>query len=815
MVAVICLNGWTIQYTLLFGNHTVSTATIMVSGLLSMALGSFFSGKLADKTKYPLKLFIAFAIVNGIYVLLQPILFRWITEVFLKINSLPDPGPFSIEIFRFTLLFAIVLIPAGLYAGSMPLLIRYFIKHLNNSGRFMSATVFAGSLGVLTGQLLATFMLIPQYGIVKSLLLTVLINMLMVAIAVYFMVRNRSGISRIRIHTSAEQAKRTTLRFKKKKIVLEISAKLTRAMMRVYTFQGFTLASMLFLGYRILANYSLLKPVYYYSTFVTIVMTGLALGSALYKRISEKPANKYLTLATLQIITGFGSALSFTLLNILAEYLYHQALAANTFIILLFNQSLLFASLLFVPAVITGLSLPLAGRLYPKRLQQIGSQFGRLGSRLFLSSLTGIIIVVFVLIPFAGLNYTYLLMVLLILFSGIYLILRDSRLIRGFRLSYAFLAVLVFMIMMGIFNSLTIRLKRPQIENKIVGSAALVNTVVNADSTRTVFINGKYYFGKDYNSLKAQQLSAFIPVLLNQHIQSAMVIGFGTGLTAYWLEKYGIPAIHITDEFPEIIKLSSDVFADDNDDIMTNNHVDITIEDARNYLIRVEQKLDLITSGINQLSQMPAVYSSDFYHLCFNKLSEQGLFCQVIPTTDISGIEFKALLKSIVGVFPGITLWYISPESVLVLAAKKQNKLEPCHLASVFSALNASQSFSAVRIPHLESLLAHIIMDDKQVRSFVQDAPENSDNQPFVKYYYEKAWKHGSNIMPLLIKTPVNYSRLIDLPEGCKVDTTELIRKVKQLNQLLLQQNGFSSGLQKMHVIDFVEMTGSPFPLYL
>jgi hypothetical protein len=151
----------------------------------------------------------------------------------------------------------------------------------------------------------------------------------------------------------------------------------------------------------------------------------------------------------------------------------------------------------------------------------------------------------------------------------------------------------------------------------------------------------------------------------------------------------------------------------------------------------------------------------------------------------------------------------------MVLAAKKQDKLEPCHLASVFSVLNAKQSFAAVRMPHLESLLAHIIMDNKQVRSFVQEAPENSDNQPFVMYYCQTSQKHGSNIMPLLIKAPVDYSRLIDLREGCNTDTTEMIRKVKHLNQLLLQQNGFSSGLQKMPVIDFVESTGSPFPLYL
>jgi predicted membrane-bound spermidine synthase len=814
LAVTICVIGWFRQYSLLFGSYTVSTVTLIVSGFLSLSLGCYVSGKLVNRTSHPLFFFIGIAVLTGLFVLLQPIFFDRITELFLRINGIQNPGPLRVEMLRFLLSFAILVIPACLFACSFLMLIKHFIKHISYSGRYMSAAVFAGSVGTITGQLISTLVLVPQFGIRTSLVLGAMVNLLTAVLAFSYLYISRLMVSKDPRHAQSERANKTSLRFKKKKIVLETGVKLTRAMLRVYAFQGFTLVSMLLLCNRMLENYNLLKPVYYYSLLLTIVLVGLALGSALYKRISEKPVNKYMTLATLQIIAGFGAVLSLVILNITGDKLYDLSLAARTFTGLQFKQGLLFASLLLIPAVITGLSLPLAGNIYPKRIQKVGSYLGHLGSILFLSSMAGVMIVLFVLIPFAGLNYAYFLLVLMIIFSGIYLIFRDSRLIRVFRLSYAVTVVILFIIIMGFFRSLN-KMQRSPIKMKIEGSASTVSTVENPDSTLSVFINGEYYFGSDPGSLKAQQLPAYLPVLINPTIQSALVIGFGTGITACRLEECGIQSIHITDVFPEIIKLSSDVFADENNDIMTNSHVDITIEGARSYLFRSADKIDLITSGIIQFYQMPDIHTTEFYQICYNKLSEQGMLCQVLPANNITAIEFRALLKSCAIVFPNISLWYISPENILLLASKRQNKLELCHLSASFSAMNTNHSLSGIGIPGIESLLAHIIMDNDQIRNLVGKEPENSDNHPFVAYFHEPATHKNNNVLPLFFKTTVNYSRFLELGENCQPDTTEMFRQVRRLNRSLLQQADLSYGLQKWNVIDFFEWTGLPFRQYL
>jgi spermidine synthase len=795
--AVISLLDILRQFSLFFGTHTVSTSTFMVSGFLCLALGSYIAGKLAGRALRPMIIFIAFSVLLGVFNLLQPMFYEWITELFFKINRTRNPGPFGVEMFRLMLTFAILLLPMSMLAGSFPLLTRHFIKHVGHSGRFMSAAIFSGSTGIMAGLLITLLLIIPQYGFRAIHFIVALINLLTAALAFYFLYRSRSKTYKVSIPAKSEKAKRTSMRFKKKKNVLETGVKLTRAMLRVYAFQGFTLTSMLILGFRILSNCSYFKPFYFHSIVLTIILTGLATGSALYKKISEKPVNHYMTLATLQIISGFVAILSYTVMSILTVTISQQLPDAKTLTGILSKQSFLFSSLLLIPAVLNGLSLPLAGKLYPKRLQQIGSIFGNLGSIFFLSAIAGLVITVFVLIPLMGLQFAYFLLALLTVLSGIYLIFRDSRLIRGFRLGYSFSVVILFIIMVSAFHIFSLKRKGLAIDTKIEGNTASISTTANPDGTRSVFLNGKYLFGSDQNSLKIQQLPAYLPLLINPKIQSALVIGFGSGLTASSLEKHDVSAIHITDILPEVIRLSSDVFADENNDIMTNSHVDITIEDARSYLIRSTEKIDLITSGIDLLKQMPNLHTTGFYQICFNCLTDQGLLCQILPTRNITGPEFRALLKSCAIVFPNISLWYVTRESILMVASKKHNRLELCDLSSAFSTLNADQSFTAIKIPSVESLLAHVIMGDKQVRSFIGDAPENSDNHPFVGFNPYADRKKGLNMLPLLLNTPADYSQLIVLQGNCVADTSEVKNQIKRFNQSLLQQDGFSSALQR------------------
>lgn len=797
IASAICLNGLFRQYRLLFGTHTVSTITILVAGFTCLALGSYFTGKLADKSINRLRVFSSFSIVSGIYFFLHPFIYRLITTLVLNINTVQEPGQFSGGILKFALSFVVLLVPAGLLAGSILLPARHFIRHISHSGRFMSATLFSVSVGILTGLLFSTLFMIPTFGMHITIFSGALFQLLAAVLSFYYMYKSRSAPPRTYVPLVSKRARRTSLRFRKKKVVLEAGAILTRAMMHTYFIQGFTLTSAFLVCLRMLENYRVLKPVYFYAVVWTIVLSGFATGSGLYKRISEKPANKFMTLATLQIFTGFAALLSYALLEILNSKGYIWSRNASTFAGLLLRQGLLFSALLLIPSILTGLSFPLAGKIYPRRIQKIGDNFGHLGSILFLSALAGTLIVPLILIPLIGQHYAYLLLAFLTIYSGIYLIYKDSRLIRGFRLSYAFLTLILFLIIAGAFHTFKVDLRMSPVDRKIEGNTAFVGSVARPDKSRIIYLNGNLYVSLDQNDKKAQLLPAFLPLIVNQNIKTALVIGFGTGLTASGLEEKGVQNIHITDIFPEVIRISSDVYADDNNDIMSNSKVDITVEAARSYLYRSSGKIDLITAETNQLRQMPDNYTFEFYRLCYGKLSANGLLCQILPIIDITGIEIRSLLKSCAVVFPNVTLWYISPEKILLLASKNQRRYEFCDLLQAYTVMNVNNSFTNIGIPNIESLLAHAFLEDNQVRDFIGDAPDNSDTNPFVEFYKVRTEKKTDEVKSLIFQARADYSRIIHFQAGCVADTAQVINNIKRFNQKLLPLDVQSSGLQE------------------
>ena len=794
------LYTWYRQYTLFFGTHTVSAVTVAVTMLFSMAIGSLCAGLLADKTPYRLTLFAILAGISGIGILADPFLFQLMTGLFYNMNTALSPGPFGIELLRLLLTLIFLFIPAGIMAGIFTLLIRHFIRHASEAGNFMSAIIVAGSTGVIVGLLLTSLYLIPQYGFRMAQILAAFLFIAGSSVSILYMVRRRLRVPADHQTPATQRVRKTVLRFKKRKTVLETGAKLTRAMIRVYTFQGFTTAAYLLICLRVLSYYNEMKPVHFHTLAISLTLAGLTLGSALYRWFTEKPANSFLTMATFQIITGFSAVLSYAALFVVQSIAFHKISESNTSIELLTSQVLLYATLILFPAVMTGLSLPLAGKLYLKRLQKTGSSFGRLAFIWFISAIFGIVITLFILIPLAGLYYAYFILALAIILSGVYLILRDSRLIRGFRLGYAVISVILYIVIVSAFKVFHFNLPLP--ENRtatkpvkmLEGSTTSLSTLEQPDGTRTVLLNNRDLFSSDPAGAKVQQIPAFLPILLNSNIQSAVVIGVGMGTTASVLEEYGITAIHITDIFPEIVRFSSDVFADDNDDILTSSHVNLTIEDARSYLMRTEEDVDLITTGYAQLVQMPNNYTTEFYRICFEKLSDKGLICQVLPTNGITANEFRTLIRAFSVVFPEVSMWYLTPERMLMIGAKIPQRPDLCRFYSDFQVLNRKDDLTMIGIPDPEILMARMLLSDRQIRQYVEGVSQNIDNKPIVQYSLNISKKTNEEILESLSAIPADDQFFLHTTGTCNRDIKETIRKISRFNEAFRQQLVPSSG---------------------
>lgn len=797
----ISLYIWFRELMLFFGTHTVSSSTISISVLVSMALGSQIAGNIADRKVNRLVFLVYLTGITGLYIVCHPFLFGLITALFQSLNTALRPEPFGVEILRFLLSVLYLVIPVGCIAGIFTFLIRYFIGHTNQSGKIMSSAIISGCVGIIAGLILMLY-LVPLYGFRIAQIWSALLFFLTGAFILFLTFLKILKVPAQPATLLTHRAKSTTLWFKKKKTVLETGVKLKRATIRVYIFQGFSAAVYLLICFRILVNYSVIKPGHFHVLMIVVPLSGLVLGGMLYKHITEKIANSFLSLATYQILMGFSAILSYIAFYFIQPAMTNRSQNADTFGGLLFNHVMLFSVLMFLPAFIMGLSLPITGKLYSKRLQDAGKSFGRLGRIGFLSILVGLVFTRYVFIPLAGLYYAYFILVLLMILSGIYLILRDSRLIRGFRLGYAILAVVFYFVIISALRTyhfslpLSDKTVPEQPDRKIEGSTSTVSTIENENRTHSVWLNNRYFFSSDQEGMKVQLLPAYLPLLLDSGIKSAVVAGFGLGTTASTLEANGIQSIHITETFPEIIRFSSDVFAELNDDILTNSHVTLTIEDVRVFLNRMNGKTDLITTGSASLNLMPNNYTREFYHLCYEKLSGTGMICQVLPVDGITRLEFGALIKACSDVFPEVSLWYLTPERLLMVGSKSSAKQGICQLFSEFSRLDIQKGFTAIGIPDPESLIAHLLLDNRQLREFTGSIDANLDNKPLVEYSRMISSKTDGELIRFLVGSKASYTEWLMPGPHCYADIQQTIRRVREINEALRQEMVPSSGLQ-------------------
>lgn len=790
--------------TLLFGVHMVSYTTIVIAGFMCIATGSKLFGKLADIVNRPALLLVALLFVLAVFLILHTILFRWLTEVYSGMILKYYPGAFGNGVIRLALTFVFLLIPLSSLGGFWPLLFRIFVKNIDLSGKFMSASVFWISIGILCGIPLTVFFVLPTWGMPGLFYFPSFIFLLMLMLTILWSGNIRKRDYHSPYVTRIEKAKKS-IRFKKKRIVLEAGVKLTRAMLNGYAFQFFAFFALLIVSYRILISFSKIQP-WFTFLFIAIVIAGIALGSILYKLIAEKPANKFMTLATLQVISGFGCLFSFAFFKIMSGSLVDRFGNTGASSDILVQQSVMLSVFLLIPSVIQGISIPLAGKLYPKRLPYIGKSFGKLGSLVCLSFCSAMVITPFIVIPLFGLQMAFFGLALLILLSGIYLISRDSRLIRVFRIGYAFTAVILFIVVAALFLNRGMWQRDAAITSYIEGSTATVMCRENNDSSHFVFLDGGFYFGTGQNYHEEQLRPAIIPFLLNPEMKSALVTGFGTGLTAHMLNKLSIPSIYITETFPEIIKLSPEIFSSINNDVLTASNVDVSVEDSRSFLFRTQHSFDLITSGIDHFSRFPGEFTEEYYKLCFEKLSDKGLLCQIIPVERIFEGAFKPAFKSASAVFGHVSLWYLSPSTLMMMASKNPILFDYCRITDKLQDGNISEVF-----PDADLLISQLILSDAESQMFTQNAQKNTDAFPYLDFSREAS---VTSDLDYISKSVINFSGLVRFQGNC-TDSTHAINRISRLNHSLLQQVSPSSLENRQHNVDFSEWIDSPIQQYL
>jgi len=163
---------WTRALTPILGSSVYAFALMLVAFLLGIALGSMVMVKLIGKIKRPVFYLGLIEGLIGVLVLMTVPVFPRLSELFMRLFEQSGGGFFWLQVIKFGLSFLVMLGPCFLMGLAFPLVNRLAARRLKALGKSVGRVYLVNTVGSSLGPVLASFWLMPQYGVQKSLVLS-------------------------------------------------------------------------------------------------------------------------------------------------------------------------------------------------------------------------------------------------------------------------------------------------------------------------------------------------------------------------------------------------------------------------------------------------------------------------------------------------------------------------------------------------------------------------------------------------------------------------------------------------------------------
>ena len=250
----------------------------------------------------------------------------------------------------------------------------------------------------------------------------------------------------------------------------------------------------------------------------------------------------------------------------------------------------------------------------------------------------------------------------------------------------------------------------------------------------------------------AQESFALIPLMHTAQRNAALVIGYGTGMTARVLQDQGFAHLDVAETSRDIVVMADKHFSNINADISRHPAVKMHYTDGRNYLLTQSKQYDLISLEITSIWFAGAanLYNKEFYELASARLRPQGVLQQWVQLHHMRTIDFLYIMGSVRSVFKYVWV-YVSGGQGIIVASNDDAAL---HNQAAMKKLLAGHTISDLKMTDLPERL---VAGPQQVDAFVaRFDPElhffvSTDKNLYLEYATPKGNAMREDSMPIWI----------------------------------------------------------------
>ena len=725
---------WIKQLSLVVGVEVYAITTGISAFFAGLALGGLLFGRLADRFSRPLLLYAGLELLVALFgvgatlalgMAAQP--FAWLEQRF--------------GLLAWVLPFLLVGLPALLMGGTLPVLVRALntdAKGLSQAGGRLYA---ANTAGAIAGTLLTAFVLVAHFGVRGSACVAALLNLLAAAGAVLYL-RHQAAI---------EVAPTRTVQPARLALVL------------------YAIAGGVALGYEVVWSQSIVQfmstRTYAFAVVLATYLSGLFIGSQWMAQRVERLRDPWGVFGLLIAGAGLVALLEVTLLG---RWLILLQTQAEALVVSLGGGELAGMSarfavaalcMVFVPTLLLGAAFPVALRLSVGN-RHVGRDVGAVVAFNTLGGIVGVMLCGFVLIPWLGLVRTLGLLAVIAAGVGYMAVRRGHGVKQGRRQAVIALGLVSLAVALltpvDRFAKLLPGARNASLAFYQEGRGATVAVVTQGQGTRAfqrLYIQGVSNTGDAMPSLRYMRIQALLPLLIhNAEPKSALVIGFGTGITAGALLRYpGLQQRVVAELLPSVVQ-AAPLFKG-NYHAASDPGIDLRLRDGRQELLRNPQRYDLITLEPPPPSAAGVVnlYSQDFYQLAAARLEPSGLLAQWLPLPTQNIDDSRSLVRSFLNVFPYASLWTSEFHEMLLVGSPAPIALDAERIGRRFEQPSVRSALAEVGIDSAATLLATWVTDRQGLERFAADALPVTDDQPRIEYAPWVRSKEITRVLPALL----------------------------------------------------------------
>lgn len=759
---------WSKYLSLMLGSTVQAQTVVLAVFMGGLALGNRLIGKRSDLLARPLSAYGYLEVTIGLYAFFFSAIFGLADKVFITVGTRLFENSVGMFLLKGGLSIGLLLVPTVLMGGTLPLLAAWLQRQSDDAGRWSARFYSTNSLGAVFGSFVAGFILIRNLGLVSSLQITALANILIGIAAI--------GLGR----SSGETATPTPTNSTPTTSPSTAPARETSSAMRWATLLV-ALTGAVSMGLEVLASRSLTlifgASLQAFAVVLMAFILGIGAGSAAVASPRLKRwRSEGIIIGLLLAAAGVVGVLVLGIEQWVEFYRQVKVGLAPTRMGYRFYQTLTGGFSLIViglPAAFIGAVLPLCLRWVSDSGQGFGERVGRLLTWNTLGAVVGVLFTGFFLMPQAGLRNAFNILAIALCVPAFLLAWSAKR--RAWAASAAAMATgLVIsctvggegwrhVLSSGVFRTretmvdpTTIPLRKETVKILFYEDAPDATVTVEQSGTGTgmdanlgLRINGKAE-ASTQGDLTTQLLLAHLPMLARPESEDVFVLGLASGISCSGFLAYPLKHLTVADNCEPVTR-AVDFFAPWNRGVRTNPITRIRIEDARTVLKLEPRNYDIIVSEPSNpwFASVGSVFSREFYEIAKKRIKPGGLMVQWFHVYEMHDGIVEMVLRTFGSAFPVMEIWDTNDGDIILIGSDRPWNLTLDQLRRAYANPEVLKDMKSIGLGTPEALLARLFASQRTAGAIAGPGPVQTDGFPVLEYEAPVAFFIGTTAQRL------------------------------------------------------------------